>query len=69
MQFCAVLNDIIYRLEEAGDVVSSTFVGPIVLDKYVKFHDLSLNRSRDIRHDAAGCDIFDSFLAITSDRK
>ena len=34
--------------EVASDVISSRFVRPIVLDKYEKFHDPSLNHSREI---------------------
>ena len=33
------------RPEEAGDIICSKFVGPVVLDKLVTFHALSLNRS------------------------
>ena len=49
------------RPKAASDVISGKFVGPIVLDKYVKFHDPSLNYSREIPPDAVGDDIFDCF--------
>ena len=44
---------------------------PIVLDKLVKFRfrSPSLKRSHEIPPDAVSGGIFDSFLAITSDRK
>ena len=35
------------RLEAAGDVISDVFVEPVVLDECVKFHDPSLNSSRE----------------------
>ena len=54
------------RPEADNDVVSNTFVWPIVLDKYAKFRDPSLNRSREIPAEGG---IFDSFSTITSDRK
>ena len=50
------------RPETADDVISGAFVGPVVLDKLVKFHDCSLNRSREIPPEAVGCGIFDSFF-------
>ena len=34
------------RPEAAGDVIFGVFVGLVVLDKPVKFHDPTLNRSR-----------------------
>ena len=49
-------------IEAAGDVISCTFVGPMVLDKCVKFRDLSLNHSREIPREAVGGGIFDSFF-------
>ena len=42
------------RLEAAGDVVSGTFVGPIFLDKCVKFRDPSLDRAGAIPPEAVG---------------
>ena len=36
------------RSEAPGDVISGMFVVPVVLDKCVKLHEPSLNRSRDI---------------------
>ena len=36
------------RLERASDFISGIFVGPIVHDKCVKFHDYHFNRSREI---------------------
>ena len=45
MTFCS-------RLEAAGDVISGTFVGPIVPDKSVKCRDPSLNRSQEIPPEA-----------------
>ena len=47
------------QTEAVGDVISSTFVGPVVLDKRVKFHDTSLNHSREIPPEAVS--IFDCF--------
>ena len=41
------------RPEAASDVIFRRFVGPIVLDKCVKFRGLSLNRSQEMPHD--GC--------------
>ena len=49
--------------------ISGKFVGPIVLDKCVKFHDPSLNPSPKIQLEAVGDGIFDSFFAVTSDQK
>ena len=34
------------RPEAGGDVISGRFVGPVVLDKYVKFRDPSSNREK-----------------------
>ena len=48
------------RLEAAGDVVSGTFVGLIVLDKCLR--DLRLNRSRESPPEAVGCSIFDGLF-------
>ena len=39
------------------------FVGPVVLDKHVKFHDPSLNRSQEIPHKAAWGSILDCFFS------
>ena len=57
------------RTEAAGDVLSGRFVGPIVLDKPVKFCGPTLNRSREIPPEAVRGGIFDSFFAITSGQK
>ena len=56
------------RPEAAGDVICGMFVGPVVRNKYVKFHDTSLNDSREIPPEAVGGGIFDGF-PNTSDRK
>ena len=42
------------RPEAAGDVISRSFVAPILTDKYVKFCDLCLNHSREIPPEAVG---------------
>ena len=55
------------RPETAIEVISSTFVGPIVPDKRVKFRDPHLNRSVEIQPKAVG--IFDGSFAIISNRK
>ena len=57
------------RPEATSDVISGTFVAPIVLDKCVKFRDPCYNRYREIPLEAAGGVIFVSFFALTSDRK
>ena len=49
------------RPEAAGNVISDLFVGPVVHEKCVKFHDPSLNRSREIPPEAVEDGIFDSF--------
>ena len=49
--------------------MSGGFVGPIVLDKCVKFRDPHLDRSREIPPEAVGGSIFDKFFAVISDRK
>ena len=51
------------RPEVASDVISGMFVAPVVLDKRVKFHDSSLNRSQKISLEAVGGGIFDRFPA------
>ena len=45
------------------------FMGPGVLDKRVKFHDPSLNLSREIPPETVEGGIFDCFPTITSDRE
>ena len=45
--FCADFNCICSRPEATSDVLSSKFVGPVVADKWVKFGDPRLNRSRE----------------------
>ena len=47
------------RLETASDVMSSTFVGPVVPNERVKFRDPRFNRSRRIPPDAVEGGIFD----------
>ena len=49
----AVFKAFCSLLEAISDVISGKFVGPIVLDKCVKFRDPCLNRSRDIPPEAA----------------
>ena len=44
------------------DVISGSFVGPIVTDKRVKFPDPRLNRSREIPPELVGGGIFDGFF-------
>ena len=56
------------RSEAARDVMSGKCVGLIVLDTCVKFHDPSLNRSRENWPETVGSGIFDIVFAITSDR-
>ena len=55
--------------EAAGDVISGTFLGPIVLkdDKYVNFRGPILNPSREMPTEAVRGSISNSFFAITSD--
>ena len=43
------------------DAISGRFVWPLVLDTPVKFHDPSLNCSRNIPPEAVGSGIFDCF--------
>ena len=50
------------RPEAASDVISDSFVGPVVLDQYVKFRGPSLERSREMPHEAVGSGIFDNFF-------
>ena len=50
------------RLEAASDVNASSFVGPVVSDKCVKFHDSCLNRSGEILPEIVGCGIFHRFF-------
>ena len=57
------------RTEAASDVISGLFVRPVVLNTRVNFNDPSLNRSRESPSESVGSGIFDSFFAITSDRK
>ena len=47
------------RLETASDVISGRFVGSIICDEDVKFHDPHLNHSREIPPEAVGGGIFD----------
>ena len=42
---------------------------PIIPDKFAKFHDPWLNRSREIPPDTVGGGIFNNCFAITSDEK
>ena len=39
------------------------FAGPVVLNKFVQFHDSSLNHSRGIPPESVGGGIFDSFFS------
>ena len=48
-------------LEKANDVISGGFVGPIVLEKRVKFCHPHLNRSQEIPPETVGGGIFDGF--------
>ena len=48
--------------EAAGDVISGIFLGPIVLEQWVKFCDPNLNRSQEILPEVIRGSIFDSFL-------
>ena len=50
--FVQYLTAFCSRSEAASDVISSTFVGPIVPDKCVKYRDIHLNRSREIPPEA-----------------
>ena len=65
---CAIFNCKVIafgsRIEVISGVISSTFVGPIVPDKHVKFCDPRLNRSREIppEAEAVGGGIFDGFF-------
>ena len=67
--FCKYEIAFCSRPEAASDVISGTFVSPIIRDKHVKFRDPCLNRSPEIQPEAVGCGIFDGFFAITSDQK
>ena len=53
-----------YRQEAASDVISSTFVRPIALDKSVKFRDPCLNRSPEIPPEAVGGGIFCTVFSL-----
>ena len=68
--FCKYLVALCSWPETASDVMSGTFVGPIVHDKLVKFGDLGLNCSREIPPKAVvGC-ISTAFLtSITANWK
>ena len=57
------------RPEAAGDVISGVFMGPVVLNKCVKFNEPSFNRSRKIPPEAVGGGIFDCLSSTTSDWK
>ena len=57
VHFCAVFNNIFFsRPEAASDVISGTFLGPIVCDKCAQF------RSREIPPEAVVGGIFESFV-------
>ena len=47
--------------QTASDVMSGSFVGPIIHDKRVKFRYSRLNLSREIPLDAVGGGFFDRF--------
>ena len=49
------------RPETAGDIISGRFVGPVVFDERVKFHDPRLNCSEESQPKAIGCGIFGRF--------
>ena len=53
-------------MEAATDVISGTFVEPVLLDKRVKFHDNSLNRSSEIPPEAVGGGIFGCYAKHNS---
>ena len=57
----AVFNCILQPIGSSSDVTSGLVVGPVVLDKRVKFPDLRLNRSREILPETVGGCIFDAF--------
>ena len=57
------------QLEADSDVITDVFVGPIVLDKRVKFGDPRTNCAREIPTEAVGGGIFDGFCAMTSNWK
>ena len=59
--FCRFPNLDKCRSEAAGGIISGLFVGPIVLDMFVKFHDPSLNHSREIPPEAVRGGVFDCF--------
>ena len=55
--------------EAASDVISGTLVRPIVVDKYLKFHDPSLNILKKL-HPRPSETVFSTFFRyITSDQK
>ena len=60
--FYAVFNCILQPIVAASDLISGIFVGPIVPDKPVKFHDPCLNQSREIPPEAVKGSIFDSIF-------
>ena len=57
------------RLKAASDDMFGRFVGLTVPDKWVKFRDRRLNRSREIRPKSVESGIIDGFFAITYDQK
>ena len=67
--FSVVFSSFLQPTGRSCDAISGRFVGPLFLDKPVKFHDPSLNRSREIPPVDVGGGIFDSFPPLTSDRK
>ena len=68
--FSVVFNSILQSTGmSCGRHISGRIVGPLVLDKSVKFDDPGLNHSREISPEAVGGGIFDCFPPITSDLK
>ena len=63
------LTEFCSREEAASDVISGRFVKLIVRDKSIKFCDPRKNIYEGIRPEAVGGAIFDSFIAVTSDRE
>ena len=56
------------RPEVTCDVISGSFVGPVVPDNRVKFGDARLNCSQEIPPEAVYGGIFDGLFAVASDQ-
>ena len=67
--FMRYLDAFYSRPEAANDVISGSFVGPVVPDNRVKLDGHHTNGSREIPPKVVGGVIFDDIFAITSDRK